>query len=243
MLATDPIEVKRIAAEHFRTIAGIPPSHPPNLEDMKERWQIEYTPRDDIDDSIYQDLLAPPTEEEWDNMIKNLPNNKAAGNSRIPYELFKHLSEEASLYLKLLVTECFNTSEIPSQWKDAFIYPIPKPYDWNCYLNNTRPICLLDTARKLMTRIMNKRLGNILLSHNVLKGKNYAGLPGSNCDTPIAILESIIHDAENNNKPLFIFLQDISKAFDSMDVNMLQLAMKRIRIPDRFIIDNELFTN
>src|SRR5688572_11701703 len=103
--------------------------------------------------------------------------------------------------------------------------PIPKPYEWNSYLNNTRPICLLDTARKLMTRIMNKWLGSILLNNNVLKGRNYAGLPGSNCSTPIAILETIIHDAETNNKPLFIFLQDISKAFDSMDVRMLQLAM------------------
>ena len=86
-----------------------------------------------------------------------------------------------------------------------------------------------------MTRIMNKWLGSILLNNNVLKGRNYAGLPGSNCSTPIAILETIIHDAETNNKPLFIFLQDISKAFDSMDVRMLQLAMERLKIPGNFI--------
>src|SRR5256885_2367043 len=79
--------------------------------------------------------------------------------------------------------------------------------------SNTRPICLLDTARKIMTRIMNKQLANILSANNVLKGNNYAGLPSSNCSTPIAILKSIIHDTATNNKPLFIFLQDISKAF------------------------------
>ena len=110
---------------------------------------------------------------------------------------------------------------IPSHWKDATIYPIPKPYDWNCYLNNTRPITLLDTARKIMTKILNRRLGAILANNNILKGQNYAGLPGSNCSTPITILETIIHDAKSNNKPLFIFLQDISKAFDSMDTRML----------------------
>ena len=72
-----------------------------------------------------------------------------------------------------------------------------------------------------MTKILNRRLGAILANNNVLKGHNYAGLPGSNCPTPITILETIIYDAKSNNKPLFIFLQDISKAFDSMNTRML----------------------
>src|SRR5215212_8280948 len=126
-LVTNPADVKKAAAEHFRTIAGIPPAAPPHILDMPDRWQTAYTPQDNIDSDIYQDLMAPPTDDEWNSMIQALPNNKAASNSRIPYELFKHLSAEASHYLKLLITECFNTAEIPSQWKDAFIYPIPKP--------------------------------------------------------------------------------------------------------------------
>src|SRR5437762_973201 len=95
-----------------------------------------------------------------------------------------------------------------------------------------------------MTKILNCRLDAILANNNVLKGHNYAGLPGSNCSTPITILETIIHDAKSNNKPLFIFLQDISKAFDSMDTRMLRLAMNRLQIPANFtnlVID--LFTD
>src|SRR5436305_1944766 len=95
-----------------------------------------------------------------------------------------------------------------------------------------------------MTKILNRRLGAILANNNVLKDQNYAGLPGSNCSTPITILETIIHDAKSNNKPLFIFLQDISKAFDSMDTRMLRLAMNRLQIPVNFtnlVID--LFTD
>src|SRR2546430_2186211 len=95
-----------------------------------------------------------------------------------------------------------------------------------------------------MTKIMKKRLSSILATNSVLKENNYAGLPGSNCASPKAILDSIIQDAKFHNKPLFIFLQDISKAFDSMDVNMLQLAMQRIKIPPGFIrLVTNLFTN
>src|SRR3954447_22798716 len=192
---------------------------------MTEEWQLAYLPDDDIDQSIYNNLLSLPTNDEWNAAVKALSHNKAAGISGIPYEFIQQLSSEASLYLKLLVTECFDSEEILSQWKDVTIYLIPKPYDWNCYLSNTRPITLLDTARKLMTKIMNKCLSFTLAANSVLKGNNYAGLLGSNYASSIAILELIIQDAKSHNKPLFIFLQDISKAFDSMDVNMLQLVM------------------
>ena len=95
-----------------------------------------------------------------------------------------------------------------------------------------------------MTKIMNKRLDSILVTNSVLKENNYAVLPRGNCDLPITTLESIIQDAKANNKPLFIFLQDISKAFDSMDVRMLQLAMQRLKIPSGFIrLISNLFTN
>src|SRR3954468_147999 len=95
-----------------------------------------------------------------------------------------------------------------------------------------------------MTKIMNKRLGSILANNNILKGNNYAGLPGSNCASPISTLESIIQDAKSHNKPLFIFLQDISKAFDSMDVRMLKLAMQHLKIPSGFInLVSKLFTD
>src|SRR5436305_3795234 len=225
VLETAPHKVKTLANNHFRTVAGVPSRPALTIDDMSDRWQQAYLPQDNIDPTIYNDLLDLPTDKEWQAAIKALLNGKAAGLSGIPYELLKELPDEVSLYLKLLITECFDSNDIPSHWKNTTIYSIPKPYNWNCYLSNTRPITLLDTARKLMTKIMNKRLSSILAANSVLKGNNYAGLPGSNCASPIAILELIIQDAKSYNKPLFIFLQDISKAFDSMDVNMLQLAM------------------
>src|SRR4051812_48881454 len=95
-----------------------------------------------------------------------------------------------------------------------------------------------------MTKIMTNRLASILSAHNILRGNNYAGLPGGSCHTPIHVLESIIHDSNTYNKPLFIFLQDISKAFDSIDTNMLELAMLRLRIPQGFIkLTLNLFNN
>ena len=85
-----------------------------------------------------------------------------------------------------------------------------------------------------MVKLLNHRLSKLLHDHSVLQGHNFAGLPGGSCHTPIHILETLIHDSKFNNKPLFIFLQDISKAFDSIDINMLHLAMNRLKLPPLF---------
>src|SRR5215469_10088465 len=83
-----------------------------------------------------------------------------------------------------------------------------------------------------------------MVEHDVLTGKNYAGLPGNSCDPPLLLFEHLLQDAKFNQKPLYILQQDISKAFDSIDTNMLRLAMARLHIPSRFIdLTLELFTD
>jgi hypothetical protein len=86
-----------------------------------------------------------------------------------------------------------------------------------------------------MNKILYKRLDHIFTTNNVFTGGNFAGLSGGSCDTPIAVLESILHDAKLNNSPLFLFFLDISKAFDTIDRHALQLALERIRLPRTFI--------
>src|SRR5918912_319239 len=135
--------------------------------------------------------LFPQWIHQFTTALNSLPNGKAAGLSGISYEMLKHLPPSAKTYLQDFISLCFATSYIPSAWKNATIYPIPKPHDWNCYLKNTRPITLLDTARKLMTRIMYNRLAAILVQHNVMTGNNFAGLPDCSCDHPITIFEAI----------------------------------------------------
>src|SRR5437870_9159220 len=212
-LLTDPFEVKQAAIKHFKTIAGVPPSINHNINTIPSHWQNIYQPMDDVDHNIYQNLLNPITEEKWSSMLSSLPNNKAPGKSGISYEILKNLPTSAQNYLKNLINECMQTSFVPSAWRDATVYPIPKPTECHCYLKNTRPITLLETARKLLTKLMYCRLLAILIKYKVLKGGNFASLPEGSCDPPICALKAILQDAKTFNKPLFIFQQDISKAF------------------------------
>src|SRR5277367_3459118 len=242
-LVVDPNGVKSLAITHYKTVAGLPPVFVPDVSSFPSLWKDAYSPLIHFNSDIYDSLLQPVSVSELDAVLSSLPTGKAPGLSGIPYEMLKHLPSNAKECLRDLVSSCLAEGVIPSSWKDATIYPIPKPHDWNCYLKNTRPITLLDTVRKVMTKIMYSRLASPLTAHNVLTGGNFAGLPGGSCDPPIFLLDHILSDSRASDKPLFILQQDISKAFDSIDIRMLRLAMMRLNIPVRFInLTLELFS-
>jgi hypothetical protein len=90
---------------------------------------------------------------------------------------------------------------------------------------------------------MNQRLSNILKENNILKGNQYAGLPGNSTFEPIRIINELIQDANENDKDLWLLALDMSKAYDRVNIYMLEKALERIRIPKKFInLILELFT-
>src|SRR3990170_7181546 len=106
--------------------------------------------------------------------------------------MIKHLGEKAQFLTWQLICSCFTTLDIPAEWKIAHLYPIPKPTDWECNIEKTRPITLLETMRKAFIKILNIRLSHIMAQHQVLKGNNYAGLPGSSTEDPIKIINLLL---------------------------------------------------
>src|SRR3954466_1993469 len=103
--------------------------------------------------------------------------------------------------------------------------------DWEYDITKTRPITLLETARKGLVKIITNRLSRILANNNILRGGNFAGLPGGSTEPPIKIVNMLLEDAIENNKEIWILLQDLSKAYDRVDLSFLRLALNRIKVP------------
>ncbi|CAB4423746.1 unnamed protein product [Rhizophagus irregularis] len=212
---------KKEVNKHFQQIAGST-----NQEKILSGiWIDQYSPRD----YIYDGLMDHITQEEIMYHIFLLPNGKASGPSRVSYEMIKHSSSEMKTYIKDYLNECLTLKKIPKEWKIADLYPIPKPKPWACRLVNTRPIVLLETMRKLLVSILNRRCSKIFKGNNVLRGNQFAGLEGNSTFEPVRIIKEIIQDAIENKKELWILALDMAKAYDRVNIHMLKKAMNRNR--------------
>ena len=165
-------------------------------------------------------------------MLMDLKKNTAPGISGITYTLIQAASAKVQEIFRLYAERCICTGIVPRNWKVSQIYPIPKDTDWQFDLNNVRPIALLETFRKCTTKILTKRLAQILSEKRILKGPNFAGLPGNSTEEPVHIVNAIMEDAKEKNKELWLVLQDMKKAFDSVSLVALEKAMKRVKLPE-----------
>src|ERR1044072_6945150 len=239
-LITDPNDILTQTNNHFQTCPG--GVHEP--KEIPPQWSERYQPISTINPYIYNYLMTQPSQKEWSDVINQLPLDKAAGPTGITNEMLKHLGPKLHETIRKFIGECLRLNDIPTQWKHANIYPIPKPKDWNCDLNNTRPITLLETLKKALVRVLNTRLANIMIKNNITLCNQFAGLPQTSTFEPIRILNELLQDAKEKNNEIWVLFQDLSKAYDRVNIFMLEKAMIRLRLPTSFIsFIKNIFTN
>ena len=66
------------------------------------------------------------------------------------------------------------------------------------------------------------------MKREILKGPNYAGLPGNSTKQPVHILNMIMEEAKEKDNEVWILLQDMKKAFDSVSLKSLELDRKSV---------------
>src|SRR4051812_30788782 len=230
---TDPTEIKHLVQRHFSQWTA-----KRNVKDLENypEWKEEYSPIKTVDPNWYKQSLQPFTTEEIKRVINTRSNSSAPGPSQIPYIVFKKLGPKATNHITKLFNNILRTGETPEDWSKGSIYPIPKPKVWENNLNHTRPITLLKTCRKIFTKCITNRITEVLKTHTILSPLNWAALSGCSTQEPIYIIQNIIEHAKENAQQAWILSQDISKAYDSINIEMLYKALQRIQIPPQLIV-------
>jgi exonuclease III len=151
--------------------------------------------------------------------IRSLPNKNCEINA-IPNRIYKLLINSISLPLCILFNESITQGNVPDTLKIARICPIFKKND-PTEASNYRPISILPTFGKILEKIIHSQLNNFLREYNILSPYQFGFREKSSTeDALLSIIEKLYENLNNKDTSIAIFL-DLSKAFDTIDHQIL----------------------
>jgi len=130
-----------------------------------------------------------------------------------------------------LCNRIWTPGEIPKDWCDGIIIPIPKKGDLrDC--NNCRGVTLLSVPRKVMCSII---LGRIKVSVDKALRQQQAGFRTGRCCDQIFALGQILEQINGNNSNLLVNFIDFQKAFVCVHRYSVWNIMKFYGIPNKIV--------
>ena len=177
-------------------------------------------------------LGDPPTENEVQDAIRKLSNNKASGPDGIPAEIFKQGGPKLVCHIHSLLVKVWEKEEIPAELRDALIVTIFKKGD-KADCGNYRGISLLSTAGKILARILANRL--LPLSEEILPESQCGFRPARGTSDMIFAARQLQEKCREQHLPLYMAFIDLTKAFDSVNRVALWGALSKIGCPDKYV--------
>ncbi|KAG9302650.1 hypothetical protein G9A89_007354 [Geosiphon pyriformis] len=148
------------------------------LKSVPDLWQYQYLLLDYVDNNAFSGVMNAISLDDLTHVIKDLPDGKAADLSGISNKLWKHCDGFVLDLLLDLRNICLVYKSTSHCWKEAWVSIIPKLY---------KPIALIETAYKILFKLLSDRISSVCSLFNVLHGNNFS--------SPIFAIGSVVENA------------------------------------------------
>lgn len=154
----------------------------------------------------------------------------APGCDQISYSMLSHLPENGKSVLLMLYNLFYDTSFVPTQWRDIMIVPIPKPSRDPEAGGSLRPISMISCLCKVFHSILLKRLEWYMESNNLFTSKTTGFRRCRSTIDNLACLVSRIQTGFSEDKITLASFIDINNAYNDIDINSLINTMQQLGI-------------
>lgn len=165
------------------------------------------------------DSLIPFTESELKAAAQTFKNQKAPGPDGIPAEVLKIIVNERPQIMLEMYNECLREGIFPQVWKIQQLVLIGKGKGDPESASSYRPLCMLDTAGKLLEKLIKPRLIQAVTESGGLSDRQYGFRRGkSTVDAVVDVLKSVENAQRGNQYSKRIVLMatlDVKNAFNS----------------------------
>ena len=228
--------------EYMNNLAGT--SIPNDVQELF--WEaLMHTPRrGEISIKIQEALAHPPTYEDFTSALQSTKDSSAPGPSNVTYGLIKQLPPVILQEVYQLLCEIWEGRLTPEEWKLKWQQPIPKKVDIGtgiCRVEDFRPLGLVDTFRKLWSKIIIRRIQMVWETAGVARSEQeddhiqpsqHGFRAHRGTDTALSQLVNAMEQAEQMDTTIGISSFDIRRAFDSVSKGLIHLGWVRLGVPE-----------
>ena len=174
-------------------------------------------------------FLTPTNIHEILTTVRTLKSSKSFGHDGISVYLLKKIIHYIASPLMHIFNFSISSGKCPNALKIAKVIPVHKKDDPSL-LTNYRPISLLPAFSKILEKIIHKRLYSFLNINDLLISNQFGFRKGHSTDYAIVQLLNKITESFANKEHIIGIFMDLSKAFDTIDHNILIYKLKRYGI-------------
>ena len=173
-----------------------------------------------LGNEIHGDFTLSPVSEDELSCVMHGLKNTSAGIDGIRTSLIKLVVNDILASLCFLLNLSFSKGVFPSACKHAKVIPVFKNGDPNIRANY-RPISILPTLSKIFEKIVANRMFNHLEIENIISPNQFGFRPNHSTQHAVySLYEQLAIAKENKKFSVTVFL-DLSKAFDTVDHDVL----------------------
>ena len=155
-----------------------------------------------------------------------MENDKTPGNDGLSKEFYEVFWDDVKIPLLASINEAFIKEQLSNKinWKKR-----------QRFIKNWRPISLLNTDLKLISRTLATRLNDILPDLYLISSNQTAYVKNRYISESGKLIYDVLETASILNKKGFLVTVDIEKAFDSVDHSFLLAVLQKYGFGERFL--------
>ena len=154
-----------------------------------------------------------------------MKNNKSPGSDGITTEFYKIFWSEIKSYYVKSLNYSFEIGDMTVMQKQGLISLLPKMNNDLGNLNNRRPLTLLNTDYKIVTKTVSNRIKKKYMS-NIIENSQTGFIKGRYIGENIRLIQETIEKLEEEEQPGLLLFADFEKAFDSISHDFIFNCLK-----------------
>lgn len=228
-------DIRRLAGRKRKTKENVLVHEDRSLAQQFLDKHFPYEEASSIENLQYQNFNEILTREKWDNFLQRKKRSSAPGPDGISYETMKTLPDEIQNLMIRELNDIWKTGRFPVDLKSIKIIAIPKPGKNPELVEGTRPLSMINCTLKTLNAAVLVDYQEHLDKHHLLPELSFGFRKKMSTNTCLNFVVNEILGIKRRNKVAAVIFIDLSNAFNTVQLNKLELVLANQDTPRQFV--------